>query len=154
MSLAKRSFLYLLISLSLGACSNGEIANTGGIKSYLGQDKWLIVNYWASWCGPCREEIPELNHFAKQHSNIILLAVNYDGLTGEQLKAAVADMGIEFTSLATDPAPELGIARPNVLPTTLIIDSTGKVLATLIGPQTEQSLAAAIDQTEGESPKP
>lgn len=33
-----------------------------------GQDEWLFINYWAEWCKPCLEEIPELNAFAREHA--------------------------------------------------------------------------------------
>ena len=102
---------------------------------------WRIVNYWAIWCGPCREEIPELNRL-HQETDLIVFAVNYDGKQGEELASQAAAMDIGFTLLAQDPGPALGVERPSVLPTTLLVNPAGKVTDTLVGPQTEETLLA------------
>jgi hypothetical protein len=54
-------------------------------------------------------------------------------------------MKIDFPVLANDPAPRFGYGLPEVLPTTVIIDPSGAVSRTLVGPQTEASILAAID---------
>ena len=100
-----------------------------------------MVNYWAIWCAPCREEIPELNAL-HQDSPLTVLAVNYDGQQGETLTRQAAELGIRFELLEQDPGPELGIERPRVLPTTLLIDPEGVVTDILVGPQTQENLAA------------
>ena len=99
-----------------------------------------MVNYWAIWCAPCREEIPELNAL-HQGSPLTVLAVNYDGQQGETLTLQAAELGIRFELLEQDPGPELGIERPRVLPTTLLIDPEGVVTDILVGPQTQENLA-------------
>ena len=105
------------------------------------QGHWRIVNYWAIWCGPCREEIPELNRL-HEGTDLVVFAVNYDGKQGEALASQAAAMGIDFTILTQDPGPDLGVERPNVLPTTLLVNPDGRVTDTLVGPQTEESLLA------------
>ena len=60
-------------------------------------------------------------------------------------------LGVAFPTLPADPAATLGNARPAVLPTTLIIDPTGRLTANLVGPQTLESLAAAIGRSPPES---
>ena len=102
---------------------------------------WRIVNYWAVWCGPCREEIPELNRL-HQETDLVVFAVNYDGKQGEELASQAAAMDIGFTLLAQDPGPALRVERPSVLPTTLLVNPAGKVTDTLVGPQTEETLLA------------
>ena len=47
--------------------------------------KWVYINYWAEWCKPCAEEIPELNKFAAATPSVLVLSVNFD-------KPAVADL--------------------------------------------------------------
>ena len=101
--------------------------------------EWRVVNYWAIWCGPCREEIPELNAL-HQDSALTVFAVNYDGQQGELLIQQAAELGITFELLEQDPGPDLGIERPRVLPTTLLINPAGIVTDTLVGPQTQESL--------------
>tara|TARA_R110001592_G_scaffold59299_1_gene180001 strand:- start:1 stop:456 length:456 start_codon:yes stop_codon:yes gene_type:complete len=136
--------LFFLIILSLSACEKPDFVTADGIQGRFDQGKWVLINYWATWCGPCREEIPDLNEFAKENADIQIYGVNYDGLEGEALSAAIAEMGIHFASLSSDPAPQLGVPRPKVLPTTLLLNPKGELVATLTGPQTIASLQAAI----------
>ncbi len=138
--------LFFLLLLGISACSKPDFTTVDGKAGQFSQGKWQLINYWATWCGPCREEIPDLTEFAKANTDIKIYGVNYDGLEGEALTAAIAEMGIAFPSLNADPAPELGVPRPQVLPTTLLLDANGKVQATLTGPQTRESLASAIEK--------
>ena len=77
---------------------------------------------------------------------VTVVGVNYDGTNGEELELQRQKLGVTFASLESDPAAQLGIPRPVVLPTTLILDPTGRLVATLIGPQTLASLAQATQQ--------
>ena len=104
-----------------------------------GAGRWRVINYWAIWCAPCREEIPELNAL-DDRTELMVFAVNYDGQNGEALQAQAAEMGITFTLLEQDPGATLGVERPRVLPTTLLVNPQGAVTDTLVGPQTLESL--------------
>ncbi len=105
-----------------------------------------MINYWAQWCKPCIEEIPQLNALDAQYTQVTVLGVNYDGASGAELEQQRQKLGVAFASLAADPAAQLGTTRPVVLPTTLILDPAGQLVATLIGPQTLESLAQATGQ--------
>jgi thiol-disulfide isomerase/thioredoxin len=116
---------------------------TGDLENY--QGKWLVINYWASWCKPCIEEMPELNNFADNNREITnVFAVNYDGISGEDLIQQAKKLDIQFSMLTQDPSVQLSYPMPTVLPTTLIFDPQGKLLHTLIGPQTEEGLSRLI----------
>ena len=121
-----------VLALSVVSCQDQHVALPA-------QGQWRVVNYWAVWCGPCREEIPELNRLHKG-TDLVVYAVNYDGKQGEELASQAATMHIEFTILAQDPGPALGVERPRVLPTTRLVSPAGKVTDTLVGPQTEETL--------------
>jgi thiol-disulfide isomerase/thioredoxin len=100
---------------------------------------WRILNYWAEWCSPCRDEIPELNALSKETS-VTVFGVNYDGVEGEALDALIKDFDIRFGSLSQEAASRLGATRPQVLPTTLILNPQDELVGTLVGPQTAESL--------------
>lgn len=105
-----------------------------------------IINYWASWCLPCIEEMPELATFRNKHNEAVeIYAVNYDGLGIDQLREEVATLGVEIPALVQDPHELLGYEKPNVLPTTVVM-LEGQVKDVLVGPQTVETLEAILDE--------
>ena len=74
----------------------------------------------------------------------MILGINYDGITGGRLTALVERMGIEFPVLLDDPMHRWDYARPEVLPTTVIVGRDGMVREILVGPQTRDSIRAAV----------
>ena len=141
----------VLLCLLLAGCGGDATDSSvslvgGGSHSFKNdQGKLTLINYWAIWCAPCREEIPELNHFAEEYADqLTILAVNFDNEQGEKLQAQVEKLGIEFSSLQSDPRALWSLKPVSVLPETLIIDSEGVLLHRLIGPQTLESLSALI----------
>ena len=76
--------------------------------------------------------------------------MNFDGKVGEALVSDADDLGIAF-DIIDDPASSLNITRPSVLPTTLVLSPEGTLVATLVGPQTAESIMAHIDP--GKRPK-
>lgn len=138
----KNLFLIGLLSLLLG-CSESSTPGDE-LAPYRGQ--WLLVNYWAQWCKPCIEEIPELNRIHAELENVAVVGVNYDNAQGDELAAQLEQLGVAFDTLSADPAAQVGTQRPQVLPTTLVLNPEGKLVKTLLGPQTFASLAAATGQ--------
>ncbi len=109
------------------------------------QGKWVIINYWASWCKPCRTEIPELNSFYNNHrQSVIMLGVNYDQVNGKELNAIIAKMGVAFPTLNNDPAQLLDLGDIPGLPATYIFNPQGKLSKRLLGVQNQKTLAHAI----------
>ncbi len=109
----------------------------------------MLINYWAEWCAPCREEIPELNrlHEDSADGQLVVLGVNFDGLSGEALSDLVERMDIGFPVLLDDPRARWQQPMPGVLPSTLVIDPEGKLRTVLVGPQTFETLSRAIQVT-------
>lgn len=145
-----RWWLAASVWLLLGGCSKPELllADGSGASWQQWQGQWLIINYWAEWCAPCRKEIPELNELHHDGNGVVVLGVNYDGLRGEALTAVMARMGVEFPVLVDDPRERWSLPLPSVLPSTLIIGPEGDLQDVLVGPQTYQSLAQAVGLTE------
>lgn len=109
------------------------------------QNKWVIINYWASWCDACAEEIPQLNLFyQRHHDQVVMLGVNYDNLALNDLVSASNTLHIRFPVLQTNPAKVLGFPPLDVLPTTFVINPQGKIVKQLFGPQTAASLEGII----------
>jgi len=113
------------------------------------EGRWILVNYWAEWCAPCRREIPELNrlHAERNTSGVVVVGVNYDGLSGEKLRALVDEMGIRFPVLVEDPRMRWNAEQPSVLPSTLVIGPDGQLKDVLVGPHTYESFSRAMQLT-------
>jgi thiol-disulfide isomerase/thioredoxin len=152
MKMIKRSagLLVVLASLALAGCAedwgpdqHGEVVTAQQLEG-----QWVLINYWAEWCGPCRTEIPELNALDQLREDVTVLGVNFDGLQGDELTAAAEDLGIGFRVLSLDPAERLELPRSAVLPVTYIVDAVGKVRESLVGEQTAEGLQEHLARLE------
>ncbi|MGA3680789.1 TlpA family protein disulfide reductase [Pseudomonas graminis] len=132
--------------VDLGTDQNGEKVASSRVDKH-----WLVVNYWAEWCGPCRTEIPELNKLSEQikGQNVSVFGVNFDNLQGEDLKSASKALGITFTVLAQDPAEQYDLPKSEALPVTYIIDDKGKVREQLMGEQTAAGVMQKLAELKG-----
>ena len=143
-------FLVVTIFLTfLSACAKpaADFTDVNGNPLYLStlQEKWLVVNYWATWCAPCVKEIPELNRFSLEHVEAVtVLGVNFDQPRVSERQSQVKKMKIEFPVFSEDPSKRLDVEMPAVLPTTYVFAPGGKLIKTLVGPQSEQSLLSAM----------
>ncbi|TGN42063.1 TlpA family protein disulfide reductase [Marinobacter confluentis] len=106
---------------------------------------WVLVNYWAEWCKPCLEEIPELNDLDRSGS-VVVLGVNFDDVKGQSLLDLGRRMGIEYGMLGEDPGPALGWQTPVGLPATFVVDPDGNLKETRFGPQTKEDITALINE--------
>lgn len=149
-----RTLILLMALTTLVACDNSawqpEIMDTatGQLRTLTPREqtgKTIVVNYWASWCKPCIEEIPELNRFAEQHAaDVIVLAMNFDEPHPSQQQTAAQQAGIRYPLLVENPAVALKLPDIVGLPVTFIVSDEGVVKQMLAGPQTLASLEAAL----------
>jgi len=142
--------LFLLIAVLFGqSCSEQNDFHLLGqtpksLTDY--QGKWLIVNFWAEWCAPCRKETPELNRLYHERMalNLEILGVSYDPLPNEDISQIVSEWKIEYPIMATNPVPILPFSLPNSLPGNYIINPNGEVVAKLKGEQTFESVTKLL----------
>jgi thiol-disulfide isomerase/thioredoxin len=108
--------------------------------------KWIIINYWADWCGACIEEIPELNKLAAAVKNkpVVFFGINYDGLPAKAQKTFADQHQVNFLLLRNNPFAE-AIHKEEItsLPVTYIISPTGHVQE-LNGEQKLEDILAII----------
>lgn len=103
----------------------------------------VVLNLWASWCLPCREEIPELSAFADDHPDVAVVgaAVNDQEDPARQLAAELAPtylVGLDTTGRLRDRYPSVG------MPFTVLIDERGMIRWSKAGGVTAADLAAAV----------
>ena len=128
----------------------GLDGKTHSLADYRG--KWVIVNYWATWCPPCQEEIPDLVAFHERHrgKDAVVLGVNYEDIGAEQLKDFVDSFMITYPILRADPDPVTPLGPISGLPTTYIIAPDGSPVARQVGPVTGKQLDDYIARKQAE----
>jgi cytochrome c biogenesis protein CcmG, thiol:disulfide interchange protein DsbE len=107
--------------------------------------KPALVNFWASWCEPCRQEAPELERLNRSlHGEAQLVGVDYTD-RASNARDFIRQYGWTFPVLS-DPDGIYGARyRFSGLPTTIVLDSQGRIVETLRGPQTAADLRQALD---------
>jgi thiol-disulfide isomerase/thioredoxin len=139
-----------------------SFAGPGGEEKTLADFKGKIVllNIWASWCVPCREEMPQLDKLQAElgGKEFEVVAVNIDRGGGDKAKKFLDETGATHLAAYTDPSGKLFAAVKAVgMPTTLLIDRDGKEIGRLVGPadwgsaEAKKLIEAAISQPKGSS---
>ena len=112
----------------------------------------VVVNFWATWCGPCKVEIPELNAYAADNQDVALLGISTDdGMPPGKLQAWTKKLNIGYRVLHDsrgEVAREWGVIK---LPTTFVISADGHITTHKVGMLTESSLAAMVDAARDHS---
>lgn len=107
--------------------------------------KWVIVNFWATWCVPCIKEMPDISHFVAAHENVEAIGLAYEDSDLADIKAFLAKHPVVYPNAqVTMDEPPKDFDPPRGLPTTYLISPDGKVAKHIVGPVTEASLAALI----------
>ena len=122
-----------------------------GSDFQLGQleGKVVLINVWATWCGPCRFEVPELESLHKQYSGsgLKILGISVDEGAEDTVKQFVAEHKMTY-AVAVDPEGRIAnLLQTTVLPTTVLIDRNGTIVWRQVGalPPNDPKLRAALD---------
>ncbi len=150
---ASAALLALLLTVSPAAALEGERAcdlalpDLEGKAVHLSQlsGKVVVVNFWATWCDPCREEIPDFVQLHKEYRGrgLEIVGVSMDTGKEERVRAFAMKFGIEYPIVVAD----IHVARQWLvqgIPRTFIIDREGKVAQRIVGVTDKHSLEAAI----------
>jgi peroxiredoxin len=99
---------------------------TVSLTDYRGQ--WLLVNNWATWCPPCRAEMPELNAYYEAHKDdgFVLVAIS-SGDTKAQIADFAQEYGLSFPMWQDPTSASLRAFRMDYLPSSFVIDPSGTV---------------------------
>jgi len=146
-------FSLLLITMSLNsfADNNFLIKDTAGNKHQLSnfRGKWVLVNYWATWCPPCLEEVPDLVNLYDQRKtkDLMVLGVAFDYKTSQEVAAFADDMLMSYPIILGDESVKAQIGSAEVLPTTYIFDPQGRLVKIKRGLISRQYIESIIGPT-------
>lgn len=111
------------------------------LSQYRGQT--VVLNFWASWCGPCVAEIPDFARYAAEHPEVVLL-----GLAAERNEADAVStaerLGAEYPIImAGDVSNTYDVS---ILPTTVVVEPDGRIKQVSVGAMSYRALAAAVER--------
>ena len=145
---------WLLASLSSNLYEKGTqlpdmvLRNANGESVQLGSYKGgpLVINLWATWCPPCRREMPVLQNAQHQHENVTFLFVN-QGESMQSVSTFLETQVLNLSNVLFDSGGQLGQKVGSMaLPTTLFYNADGRLLASHLGELSEASLARALER--------
>lgn len=142
-------FLALTLQFANAQPANGFVlkdmaGKTHTLAQYKG--KWVFVNYWATWCPPCLEEVPDLValYDSRKNKDVEVIGVVFDYESVKEVSSYVDDMLMSYPIVLGDDAVAAQIGDPSVLPTTYIYNPRGELVKTKHGAVTRQYLESIM----------
>ena len=115
----------------------------------------VLVNLWASWCGPCRAELPALNRIAGElgPDGLVVVGLNIESLSRQAMEDIRHEWGIAYpVTLPLAPLDGTPWAGEGVIPHTWLVDRAGRLRASHSGRVSERSLRVACRRLVAEGP--
>ncbi|PEA53371.1 thiol:disulfide interchange protein [Bacillus pseudomycoides] len=128
-----------------------ELSKLDGTKVKLSdlKGKKVIVNFWATWCGPCQREMPDMQEFYnKYQKDVEILAVNYTASEGtdgkEKVRKFAEEKGVTFPILLDTDIKVTTTYKVLTIPTSYFVDTKGVIQDKFIGPMTVQEMEKRV----------
>jgi thiol-disulfide isomerase/thioredoxin len=110
--------------------------------------KPLLINFWATWCGPCRIEIPMLNELHRKYGkDLVIIGISTDDEGASVVKEFNREVPIEYRSLLKTPSVEESFGGVWALPTSIFYNRQGNQVEKIIGLQTKEFFEKTIQKT-------
>ena len=136
-------FMTLLLSVSFQVKAFKFIDSTGKIHTLADyKGKWVLINFWATWCPPCLEEIPDLIALYEGRDDVMVIGIAMDYADPEDVMAYVDDMSISYPTVLGDRMIAAQIEELSMLPSTYLFNPLGQPAARQIGLITREEIEA------------
>lgn len=109
--------------------------------------QWVIVNYWATWCGPCIKEMPELDELHRERDDVVVIGLAFEDTDLVDLERFLGRHKVSYPIAQVDVyAPPSAFQVPRGLPTTHLIAPDGTLAKSFLGPVTKADLERFIEE--------
>lgn len=143
---------------TLPAVPTLDVATTSGARYTLAahRGRWVVVNFWATWCAPCLKEMPELSALDAMREYVEVIGLAYEDIEVDEMIAFLEKHPVVYPVAILDVyAPPADFATPRGLPMTYLIAPDGKVARQFLGPVTAREIENAIAVAGGPAaPRP
>lgn len=121
--------------------------NTVSLRHVYSRNKVTIINFWATWCPPCRKEIPDFNRLYNQYKNksVEIIGVNLEK-NPEAVAKFVAANDMKFPIVIDDKDQVASKYQVYVIPTTYVVDQSGKIRWVIQGAASYQQLQSVVEE--------
>jgi thiol-disulfide isomerase/thioredoxin len=140
--------LLLALTVLPAAAADFSLTDSAGklhrLSDYRG--KWVIVNFWATWCPPCLEEIPDLVAITESRKDVQVFGVAMEFQDAKQVLQFTEGMFVNYPIVLDDRKTADQIGKVAGLPTTFIYDRQGKLAVRHVGKITRKQIERLLDR--------